>query len=105
VRALRRLLYVKAPAPDRERRLADPLSRIEQEASYRTFHTAAELQRLVGEDLAALLSERFAAGGDIDDCVQRSALLDRLCAGIGRAPFSITRSIHLPHSYDQGRSH
>jgi alkanesulfonate monooxygenase SsuD/methylene tetrahydromethanopterin reductase-like flavin-dependent oxidoreductase (luciferase family) len=40
------------------------------------------------------------AGGDIDDVVQRSALLDRYCAEIGRDPAAITRSIHLPVSYD-----
>jgi alkanesulfonate monooxygenase SsuD/methylene tetrahydromethanopterin reductase-like flavin-dependent oxidoreductase (luciferase family) len=40
-------------------------------------------------------------GGDIDDVAGRSALLDRLCAEIGRDPASITRSIHLPVSYDQ----
>ena len=40
-------------------------------------------------------------GGDIDDCVQRSALLDQCCAEIGRDPASITRSIHLRVSYDQ----
>ncbi len=41
------------------------------------------------------------AGGDIDDVVSRSALLDRYCAEIGRDPASVTRSIHLPVSYDQ----
>jgi alkanesulfonate monooxygenase SsuD/methylene tetrahydromethanopterin reductase-like flavin-dependent oxidoreductase (luciferase family) len=41
------------------------------------------------------------AGGDIADAVQRSALLDRYCAEIGRDPAGITRSIHLPVSYDQ----
>lgn len=40
-------------------------------------------------------------GGDIDDVVQRSALLDRYCTEIGRDPASVTRSIHLPVSYDQ----
>ena len=40
-------------------------------------------------------------GGDIDDVVGRSALLDRFCAEIGRDPAAITRSIHLPVSYDQ----
>ena len=40
-------------------------------------------------------------GGDIDDAVSRSALLDRFCAKIGRDPASITRSIILPASYDQ----
>jgi predicted ATPase len=59
---LPRLLYVKAPAPDREPRLADLLARIRNEASSRRFRTARELGRLVRDDLAALLSERFAAG-------------------------------------------
>jgi predicted ATPase len=59
-----RLLYVKDPAPDREPRLAEMLSRIEAEGrdSYRHFRTARELGRLVRDDLATLLSERFAAG-------------------------------------------
>jgi predicted ATPase len=60
---LPRLLYIKTPAPDREPRLADLLARIEDEASaaYRHFRTRAELGRLVRDDLAVLLSERFAA--------------------------------------------
>jgi alkanesulfonate monooxygenase SsuD/methylene tetrahydromethanopterin reductase-like flavin-dependent oxidoreductase (luciferase family) len=40
-------------------------------------------------------------GGDIDDVIRRSALLDRYCTEIGRDPASITRSIHLPVSYNQ----
>jgi alkanesulfonate monooxygenase SsuD/methylene tetrahydromethanopterin reductase-like flavin-dependent oxidoreductase (luciferase family) len=40
-------------------------------------------------------------GGDIDDVVASSALLDRYCAKIGRDPASITRSIYLSVSYDQ----
>ncbi|MET7455755.1 LLM class flavin-dependent oxidoreductase [Streptomyces sp. NPDC005574] len=40
-------------------------------------------------------------GGDMDDVVRRSALLDRYCADIGRDPASITRSIHLAVSYDR----
>jgi alkanesulfonate monooxygenase SsuD/methylene tetrahydromethanopterin reductase-like flavin-dependent oxidoreductase (luciferase family) len=40
-------------------------------------------------------------GGDIDDAVSRSKLLDRYCAEIGRDPASITRSIYLPVSYEQ----
>ena len=59
--ALPRLLYVKAPAPGRDPRLADLMARIRQEASYRRFSTPAELGRLVRDDLAVLLSERFAA--------------------------------------------
>jgi hypothetical protein len=60
---LPRLLYVKSPAPDREPRLADLLARIKAEsaASYRYFRTPAELGRLVRDDLAVLLSERFTA--------------------------------------------
>src|SRR5262249_2240240 len=42
-RALPRLLYVRAPAPDRQPRLTELLAHIRQEASYRTFRTAAEL--------------------------------------------------------------
>ncbi|HEX6347476.1 LLM class flavin-dependent oxidoreductase [Umezawaea sp.] len=44
---------------------------------------------------------RNIAGGDIDDVVRRSALLDRCCAEIGRDPASITRSIHLPVSCER----
>lgn len=40
-------------------------------------------------------------GGDIADVTERSALLDQYCADIGRDPAAITRSIHLPVSYDQ----
>jgi predicted ATPase len=62
-RDLPRLLYIKAPASDRDPRLADLLARIRQEAlvSYRGFRTPGELGRLVRDDLAVLLSERFAA--------------------------------------------
>jgi predicted ATPase len=60
--SLPRLLYVKSPAPDREPRLADLLSRIKGDSlvSYRYFRTPGELGRLVRDDLATLLSERFA---------------------------------------------
>jgi alkanesulfonate monooxygenase SsuD/methylene tetrahydromethanopterin reductase-like flavin-dependent oxidoreductase (luciferase family) len=40
-------------------------------------------------------------GGDIEDVISRSALLDRYCADIGRDPAAITRSIYLSVSYDQ----
>ena len=62
-RALPRLLYVKAPAPDREPRLTQMLAGIEADGSesYRHFRTPGELGRLVRDDLAMLLSERFAA--------------------------------------------
>ncbi|HEY2520063.1 MAG TPA: DUF4062 domain-containing protein [Streptosporangiaceae bacterium] len=58
---LPRLLYVKTPAPGREPRLAELLARItnEGDVSYQHFADAAELRRLVENDLAVLLSERF----------------------------------------------
>jgi hypothetical protein len=58
---LPRLLYVKTPAPGREPRLAELLAGIanEGDVSYQHFTDAAELQRLVENDLAVLLSERF----------------------------------------------
>lgn len=39
-------------------------------------------------------------GGDIGDAINRSALLDHYCKQIDRDPTEITRSIHLPVSYD-----
>ncbi|HEX8927815.1 MAG TPA: DUF4062 domain-containing protein [Actinomycetota bacterium] len=56
-----RLLYVKVPAPEREARLVELLGRVRDQSSYRRFRTPAELGRLVRDDLAALLSERFTA--------------------------------------------
>ena len=58
---LPRLIYVKGPAPDREPRLTELLDRIRDEGgvSYQHFSDPAELQRLVENDLAVLLSERF----------------------------------------------
>jgi predicted ATPase len=85
---LPRLLYVKAPAPEREPRLADLLARIKDEASvsYRHFRTAAELGRLVRDDLAVLLSERFAAGGQAAAAAQSPPGAH----GPGRLPVSTT---------------
>jgi hypothetical protein len=56
-------VYVKTPAPDREPGLAGLLSRIRSEGgvSCQRFTGAAGLQRLVENDLAVLLSERFTA--------------------------------------------
>ena len=41
------------------------------------------------------------AGVDIADAAQRSALLDRYCTETGRDPATLTRSIHLPVSFDE----
>jgi predicted ATPase len=58
-----RLLYVKTPAPDREPGLTAMIDELQAEGSdsYHTFGTPRELGRLVRDDLAMLLSERFAA--------------------------------------------
>src|SRR5262245_2497323 len=56
------LLYLKRPAPELEPRLAAMLDGIRAAGtvSYRTFGTARELERLLADDLAVLLSESFA---------------------------------------------
>ena len=86
---LPRLLYVKGPAPDRQPRLAGFLARIREEssASYRHFRTPAELGRLVRDDLAVLLSERFEAAGGQAGGAARSPEGAR---GLGRLPVSMT---------------
>ena len=65
---LPRLIYVKSPAPEREPRLAEMLTRIRDagDVSYQQFSAAEKLQGLVENDLAVLLSERFeiASSGD-----------------------------------------
>jgi len=55
------LVYLKRPAPDIEPRLAAFLDSIRAAGtvSYRTFATARELERLLADDLAVLLSESF----------------------------------------------
>jgi class 3 adenylate cyclase len=56
------LLYLKHPAPQREPGLAAMIDGIRSagEVSYRHFATAKELERLLIDDLAVLLSESFA---------------------------------------------
>ena len=58
---LPRLIYVKTPAPQRDPRLARLLDQVkgDDSVSYQHFSDPAELQRLVENDLAVLLSERF----------------------------------------------
>lgn len=60
-RELPRLLYVKGPATNREARLTELLDRIRNDdlAAYKYFESARELARLVEDDLATLLAERF----------------------------------------------
>lgn len=57
-----KLIYIKAPAPDREPQLTKLLNRIREDGvSYKRFSTADELRELVENDLALLLTERFEA--------------------------------------------
>jgi predicted ATPase len=56
-----KLIYIKAPAPDREARLKDLLAQIKSDdrVSYKPFATAGELRELIENDLALMLAERF----------------------------------------------
>jgi len=58
---LPRLIYVKEPALEREIKLNGLLDsvRSEGDVSYKSFSTSEELQKLVTDDLAILISERF----------------------------------------------
>lgn len=58
-----KLIYIKAPAPDRETRLKDLLDRIRDDdrVSYKPFATPDELRDLIENDLALLLTESFQA--------------------------------------------
>jgi predicted ATPase len=95
---LPRLLYVKAPVLDREPRLADLLARIEEEssASYRSFRTPAELGRLVRDDLAVLLSERFATASG-----QTAAEAPTGARSPGRLPVSTTSLLGREQAVDE----
>src|SRR5215475_1410584 len=56
------LLYLKRPAPDQEPRMKTFIDTIRAAGtvSYRAFATPRELERLLADDLAVLLSESFA---------------------------------------------
>ncbi|MEV0714211.1 DUF4062 domain-containing protein [Asanoa sp. NPDC050611] len=58
---LPRLVYVKRPAPGRDPRLAALIDglRADGDVSFREFTDATELRRIVEQDLAVLLTERF----------------------------------------------
>src|SRR5215470_16115855 len=82
-----RLIYIKQPAPGRERPLQEMLGRIRNEdvTTYQKFSTAAELQNQLADDLAQLLTDHFAhPGRRASSSVQfaplprpRSPLIDR----------------------------
>jgi predicted ATPase len=69
-----KLIYIRDPAPGRDGRLAAMLERIGADGlSYRFFRDAAELESVVADDLAVLLSERFAATTGDAGAAERSA--------------------------------
>ena len=69
------LLYLKHPAPDQEPGLSAMIDSIRETgaASYRQFATARELERLLVDDLAVVLSESFADATVSIDIPRRSA--------------------------------
>jgi predicted ATPase/Tfp pilus assembly protein PilF len=58
-----KLIYIKTPATQREPGLTSLLARIrnDDQVSYKSFSSADELRRLVADDLALILTERFEA--------------------------------------------
>lgn len=58
---LPKLIYIREPAPGREPRLSELLNRVRDDdrASFKYFSTPGELRRLLEDDLATLLAERF----------------------------------------------
>ncbi|WP_214467306.1 DUF4062 domain-containing protein [Microbacterium flavescens] len=74
-----RLLYLKAPAPERQPRLEAMLDEIRAQGTdaYRTFRSTRELGRLVRDDLALLLSERFVSSARPADPPQQAAAAPR----------------------------
>jgi predicted ATPase len=101
---LPRLLYVKAPAPDREPRLSDLLARIREDSSmsYRPFRTSAELGRVVRDDLAVLLSERFAVTTNRASAGRAAAApLLAGARGLGRLPVRTTSLLGRERAIDE----
>lgn len=96
-RSMPRLLYVKSPAPEREAGLTALIGAFEGEGtdSYRTFGSARELGRLVRDDLALLLSERFALRGGAPSTPAASARYAR------SLPVTSTSLIGRAHDIDE----
>jgi predicted ATPase/class 3 adenylate cyclase len=68
------LLYLKRPAPDQEPRLTALIDSIRAAGtmSYRTFATPRELERLLVDDLAVVLSESFRSAAEGATAPRRS---------------------------------
>jgi predicted ATPase len=72
-----RLIYVKKAATGRDARLTGLLARIKTDdgTSYKSFDGAEDLAGLLGDDLAVLLTERFARSGEQPGQALRRAAL------------------------------
>jgi predicted ATPase len=86
---LPRLLYVREPAPDRDPRLEALLAELRAEAatSYKHFSDLAELEGLILDDLALLLTERFEVGpvaAPATSATARNVILEPVNPLIGR---------------------
>jgi predicted ATPase len=83
---LPKLIYVQSPAPNRDPRLSEMLTRIQSDGlSYRGFSTSDELGALIANDLALLLSERFDVASQPPETAQASSPLPaRASRFIGR---------------------
>jgi predicted ATPase len=86
-----KLLYVKSPAPERQEELTGLLDRIRDDdgASYKEFHGPDELQQLIENDLAIMLTEHFESvprpsSEDRDASRKPSNLPTRIDTFIGR---------------------
>jgi predicted ATPase/class 3 adenylate cyclase len=68
------LLYLKRPAPDQEPRLTTMIDSIRAAGttSYRAFATPRELERLLADDLAVVLSESFRSAAEGTAAPRRS---------------------------------
>jgi predicted ATPase len=61
-----RLIYIRSPAGERDPRLTEMLHRMQTSGlSYHTFTHPRDLARLVSDDLAILVSDRFAAAREL----------------------------------------
>ncbi len=82
-----RLLYVKTPAPGRERRLTEMIERIWETSGVSTapFRDPDELGQRVADDLAVLLTERFRAPAEAQLAIDPAPLPHPTGPLVGRA--------------------
>ncbi|MFN0155717.1 MAG: ATP-binding protein [Gaiella sp.] len=80
-----KLIYVKEPVARRDERLQTLLDRVKADAvSYVRFSDTDELERMVADDLALLLSERFGGRGGGDTAAVQRSLPHHVDTFIGR---------------------